>query len=64
MTVGNIFEMGIAKDNTEVFIRDSEFHVLAHGNWYQDHILEYLHDEVESFTWQDDEMLYIDVKQR
>ena len=62
MTVGKIFEMGLARDNTEVFIRDGEFHVLAHGNWFQDHILEYKDYMVESFTWQDDEMLYIDVK--
>lgn len=55
--------MGLIKDNTEIFIRQGEgFHVLAHGNWYQDDILDYMHHEVESFTWQDDNKLYIDVK--
>lgn len=53
--------MGLIGDNTEVFIRNKSFHVLAHGNWYQDNILEYVHREVESFTWQDDEKIYIDL---
>lgn len=28
----------------------------------QDNVLNYMHHEVESFTWQDDNKLYIDVK--
>jgi len=62
MTAGKIFELGIAGDSMRVFIRDSESHVLACGSWFQDHVLEYKDYEVESFTWQDDGMLYIDVK--
>ena len=62
MTISKIFESGLINDNTEVWIRDSEFHVLEHGNWYQDNILDYLKSEVESFTWQDDNKFYIDVK--
>lgn len=62
MTISKIFEVGLINDDTEVWIRDSEFHVLAHGNWYQDNILDYLESEVESFTWQDDNKFYIDVK--
>lgn len=64
MTVEKIIiELGIIKDSTEVFIRHGEgFHVLAHGNWYQDNVLEYVNREVESFTWQDDDKIYIDVK--
>ena len=63
MTLEKIYEMGLIKDNTEIFIRQGEgSHVLAHGNWYQDDILDYMHHEVESFTWQDDNKLYIDVK--
>lgn len=61
MTIEKIFFMGLIGDNTEVFIRNKSFHVLAHGNWYQDNILEYVHREVESFTWQDDEKIYIDL---
>lgn len=51
MTVSKIFtELGLINDNTEVWIRDNDLHVLAHGNWYQDNVLRYLDNEVESFT--------------
>ncbi len=63
MTLGKIYDMGLIKDDTEIFIRqDENFNVLAHGNWYQDNMLEYMHHEAESFTWQDDNKLYIDLK--
>ena len=63
MTIKQILETGLIKDNTEVWIRQGDgFHVLAHGNWYQDDILEHMNREVESFTWQDDNNFYIDVK--
>lgn len=62
MTISKIFEVGLINDDTEVWIRDSEFHVLARGNGYQDNVLNYLPSEVESFTWQDDNKIYIDVK--
>ena len=62
MTLEKIYEMGLINDNTEVFIRDSEFHVLSHGNWYQDEVLEYTDYEIESFTCQDDDKIYIDLK--
>ena len=62
MTVSKIFtELGLINDNTEVWIRDNDLHVLAHGNWYQDNVLRYLDNEVESFTWQDDNNFYIDI---
>lgn len=64
MTLEKLFFMGLIGDNTEVFIRDTGFHVLAHGNWYQDNVLEYAHHEVESFTWQDDNKIYIDLAQQ
>lgn len=42
MTVSKIFtELGLINDNTEVWIRDNDLHVLAHGNWYQDNVLRY-----------------------
>lgn len=61
MTVKNIFDMGLVDDSTEIFIRDEDFHVLGHGDWYQDNVLEYLNHNVESFTWQDDNKFYIDI---
>ena len=62
MTLRKIFDLGLVNDDTEVWIRDPDLHVLALGNWYQDNILEYLDHELESFTWQDDNNFYIDVK--
>lgn len=63
MTLEKIYEMGLIKDDTEIFVRQGDsFQVLAHGNWYQDNVLEYLKREVESFTWQDDNKIYVDVK--
>ena len=63
MTLGKIYELGLINDNTEVWVRQGDgFHVLAHGNWYQDDVLNYMHTELESFTWQDDNNFYIDVK--
>lgn len=63
MTLEKINEMGLIDDRTEIVIREGEgFGTLARGNWYQDDILAYEDHEVESFTWQDDNRIYIDVK--
>ncbi len=63
MTVEMIGEMGLIDDNTEIVIREGEgFDALSRGNWYQDDILAYEKHEVASFTWQDDNRIYIDVK--
>ena len=50
MTLKKFFDLGLVNDDTEVWIRDPDLHVLAHGDWYQDNILEYLDHELESFT--------------
>ena len=45
MTLRKIYLMELIKDGTEIFVRQGEgetFHVIAHGNWYEDHILEYM----------------------
>lgn len=55
-------EFGLIDDNTEVWIRDNNLHVLTHGNWYQDNVLLYLDNEVEFFAWQDDNNFYINIK--
>lgn len=63
MTLKNLTEMGLIDDNTEIVIRKGEgFDTLARGNRYQDDSLAYDVREVESFTWQDDNRIYIDVK--
>lgn len=61
MTVKKIFELGLINDDAEIYIRDAEMHVLTHGNWYQDNILEYLDRKVECFTWQDNGEFFIDL---
>lgn len=63
MKVSKIIRLDIVTDGTEVFIRDADFHLLAKRNWYQDNVLHYLNCKVESFTWKDDNKLYIDLKQ-
>ena len=63
MTVNQILKIGLINDNTKVIIRDGQFQILSHGNWYQDEVLNFADYQVESFTWQDDNKVYIDVKQ-
>ncbi len=63
MKIYDVLKLGIIKDDTEVYIRDENFNVLAKGNWYEDHILDYTIETypVESFTWEDDNKIYIDI---
>lgn len=62
MAVSYILELGVINNDTEIYIRDGESNVLAQGIWYQDAIQDFSDREVESFTWQDDNKAYIDVK--
>lgn len=62
MTISKVLEMGLINDNTSVWIHNNELHVLIHGNWYQDNILEYQDREIGRFAWQDDNQFYIDLK--
>lgn len=62
MTLADIIIKGLTiGNNTHVCIRE-DFHVLAHGNWYEDRVLEYLDCRVESVTWEDNGECYIDIK--
>ncbi len=61
MTVKKIIS-ALAGDNTILYIRNKDFGLATSGNWYQDHVLNYMDHEVESFTWQDDDKIYIDIK--
>lgn len=62
MIVNDILKMDIVvKDDPEIVIRDGIFNERVSGSWYQDDILDYLNCKVESFTWQDDKTIYIDV---
>lgn len=63
MKTNEIFKLGIIKDDTEIFIRGNDSELLAHGNWYEDHILDYSNKKytVESFTWQNNKKIHIDI---
>lgn len=61
MTVSKLHELGLITDNTEIFMCDKHFKLIAHGSWYEDKILEYSNAEVESFSWQDDDKVFIDI---
>lgn len=62
MTLRKIFDLGLINDDTEIWIRDLDSHVLAEGNWYQDDILKYLDHVLVSFTWQDDNNFYVNLE--
>lgn len=59
MTLSKICEMGLVNDDTEIYIKNENACVIARGNWYQDNVLDHMKDEIECFTWQDDNKLYI-----
>ena len=46
MTLEKLFDMGLVKDNTEIYIRDEDMNLLTRGNWYQDNVLDHMEDAV------------------
>lgn len=62
MTLRKILELGLIKDDTEIWVRDPNLHVRVHGDREQENVQEYLDAELECFTWQDDDNFYIDLK--
>lgn len=62
MKVNQIIKLDIVTDETKIFIRDENSKLLANGKWFNDNVLDCLDYEVESFTWQDDNKIYVDVK--
>lgn len=67
MKTNEIFYLEIIGNNTEIFIRNenskTSFELLAKGYWYEDHMLDYWNKQypVVSFTWQNDNKIYIDI---
>ena len=64
MTLNKIIEMGLVNDNTTIYVRGYGTYgmiVLACGNWYHDNVLDYVNNEIDSFTWQYDNSFYIDI---
>lgn len=62
MTLRKIFDLGLVNGNTEIWVRDPDMCVLAHGDRERETVLEYLDSELECFTWQDDDNFYLDLK--
>jgi len=62
MKVNQILTMGLIKDDTLIFINDESFGIIDGGNWYQDNILKYMHNEIEDFSWKDNNRIFITIK--
>lgn len=62
MTIEKLIDTGIINDMTEIYVRDEDFGLITHGNWYQDNILDHVQDKIECFSWQDDNRVYIDLE--
>lgn len=63
MTLEKIYSMGLINDSTEVWIRNADMHVLAYGNRHYDSILNHIYSEIEDFAWQDDNKIFINLKE-
>ena len=55
--------LAITDDNTTVILWNNGLEPIAIGKWYYDQIVDHSHDHVKSFTWKDDNTLYIDLKE-
>ena len=53
----------LINDNTIIHIRNKKFKILAEGHFNDKSILPYIGSEIEFFTWQDDNHIYIDLKE-
>lgn len=62
MNVKDILFSEFVDDKTIITIRNNHFEFLAKGNWYQDHILDYKAHKAEAFSWQDDNHIFITIK--
>ncbi len=60
MSVMAVLEL-LANDGTRVVIRDNDFHILATGFKFSWDVKRYYFDTVDSFTWQNDGNLFIDI---
>lgn len=55
MTVKQVIESGLVKDDTRIRIL-CDVGTLASGSWYEDHILNMADKEVKKITWKDNEL--------
>lgn len=64
MKVADILLYDFVDRDTSVFIRDSDFHVLAHGFYFFDCVLDYAFYCVYAFCWEDGNVLYINISEK
>lgn len=62
MTIEKLVDMKVINNTTEVYVRNMEFGLIVKGNWFQDNVLEHIKREIDTYTWQDDNKVYIDLK--
>lgn len=51
MKVKQILESNLVTDNTSILIHNETTHNVIMGDWFQDHILDYIDHEVVKFSW-------------
>lgn len=62
MTVAKVLSSGFVNRGTEIIIRAGDgFHVVVKGFITDDQIRQHAMDEVEIFSWQDDNKVFIDL---
>lgn len=57
-----LLETEIIKDDTEIYIRDSEAQLYARGKWFQDNLLEFSNRLIHCFRWEENNSIFIELK--
>lgn len=60
MLLSKINETGLVNDQTDIILRN-DFKLVACGKWNDENIAKYYSVSVESFTWQEDNSIYVDL---
>lgn len=58
-----LLESCLVNDQTKIIIRSDLFAVIAQGEWFTDRILEYMDKPINSFTWEKENKLYVDLEE-
>lgn len=61
MTLEKLIFTDLVNDSTLIIVRDGNFNVLASGMWYHEDVLEYADAKIESFTYECDNRIYVDI---
>lgn len=62
MTLKQLYvDYDLINDSTRIVVRDSELRFHTEGHWFSDNVLNYGNREIRSFTWQDDNTVFVEV---